>query len=468
VRNDNNIDGTDLWSPRFGFNYTMDTERPSQVRGGIGLFKGAAAQVWLANPYANNGVTYTDYFDSNGTNVFSPDPNGQLVIAQTGGVPGQQSVDFIDSDVAQPSVWKSNLAFDTELPWYGVVASAEVVLTSVKDGIYYQQLNLGAANGVYGFGEGQDGRALYWNDAGLNPANWNQSGVSASGSGVTARGNRTSEQNAFNDAIIAKNTTKGESQQLTLSLNKPFNDGDWSWAASYTYTNANEVSPLTSSTSSSNLGNVAVFQSNEEVTATSSYEIKNRFLATASWKHAFFGDNNTVVSLVYEGRSGRPYSYTFDNDANGDGRINDLLYIPTGPGDVVFANATEEANFWAFFNSNEYLNSHRGQIAERNSARGPWVNQFDLHVSQEFPGFMEGHKAEIVLDVLNVGNLLNKDWGRVEEVAFPGMRGVVEYGGVDPATGKYVYRFNSPDSLTIYDDKGISRWAAQISVRYKF
>jgi len=89
-------------------------------------------------------------------------------------------------------------------------------------------------------------------------------------------------------------------------------------------------------------------------------------------------------------------------------------------------------------------------------------------VSQEFPGFMEGHKAEIVLDVLNIGNLINKDWGRVEEVAFPAMRGVVEYGGVDPATGKYVYRFNTPDSLTVYDDKGISRWAAQISVRYKF
>jgi hypothetical protein len=48
------------------------------------------------------------------------------------------------------------------------------------------------------------------------------------------------------------------------------------------------------------------------------------------------------------------------------------------------------------------------------------------------------------------------------------MRGVVEYGGVDPATGKYVYRFNTPDSLTVYDDKGISRWAAQVSVRYSF
>lgn len=461
VRNDNTVDGADMWSPRFGFNYTMDTERPSQVRGGVGLFKGAAATVWLANPFANNGVTYTDFFDSNGTTVFSPDPRGQLAIAQTGGVPGQQSVDFIDSDVVQPSVWKSNLAFDTELPWWGVVASTELVLTSVKDGIYYQQLNLGNPGAV-----GQDGRLIYWDARGLNRANWNQAGVSSGG--ATARGNRTVEQRNFNDAIIAKHTGKGESQQLTLSLNKPFNDGDWAWAASYTYTNANEVSPLTSSTSSSNLGNVSVFQSNEEVSATSSYEIKDRFLATASWKHAFFGNNDTTVSVVYEGRSGRPYSYNFDNDANGDGRLNDLLYIPTGPGDVLFGSAAEEAAFFAFMNGNEYLNSHRGQVAERNAERGTWVNQFDVHVSQEFPGFMEGHKAELSFDILNFGNLLNKDWGRVEEVAFPGMRGVVEYGGIDAATGKYVYRFNTPDNLTIYDDKGISRWAAQVSVRYRF
>jgi hypothetical protein len=64
--------------------------------------------------------------------------------------------------------------------------------------------------------------------------------------------------------------------------------------------------------------------------------------------------------------------------------------------------------------------------------------------------------------------MLNKDWGQIEEVAFPGNRGVVEYGGVDPATGKYVYRFNNPDQLRIYDDRGISRWALQVGFRYKF
>jgi outer membrane receptor for ferrienterochelin and colicin len=471
VRNDNTIDGSDLWQPRFGFNYTFDSERPTQLRGGIGLFKGGSPTVWLANPYSNNGISYTDYLFTSGIPRFSPDPNAQLGLFNPG-TGGQQSVDFLEKDLSLPSVWKANLAFDTELPWYGIVAAVEGVVTKVNDALYYQQLNLGAVQRV-----GQDGRNIYWNTAGQSPLSWNQDGsaclretglaggASCVNSGTNARAGRST---AYNDAIIARNTSKGESQQFTVSLNKPFNNSDWAWGVAYTYTHATEVSPLTSSTSSSQLGNVGVFQANEEVAARSAYEIRDRFTANVNWKHAFFGDYNTIVSLVYEGRSGRPYSYAFDNDANGDGRLNDLLYIPKSMGDVLFRNPAEEQAFWNFVNGNEYLRSHLGQVAKRNDVRGKWVNQFDLHIAQELPGFMTGHKAELAVDIMNVGNLLNKKWGRVEEVAFPGMRGVVEYGGVDPATGKYVYRFNTPDPEQIYDEKGISRWAAQVSFRYRF
>lgn len=457
--NSQTIDGNYLLQPRFGFNYTFDSERQTQVRGGFGLFQGAAANVWLSNPFTNTGLGYTDYFISNGINGFDPDPADQFGLIPAGSLGGTQSIDFVDPDLAQPSVWKANLAIEHELPWWGVAASAEVIFTEVKEAIYYQHLNLGSVTGY-----GQDGRALYWNAAGFNPANWNQSGNSARG--VSARANRNS---SFNDAIIARPSSKGESQQLTLSLNKPFNEGNWSWLASYTFTNATEVSPLTSSTSGSQWGNNVSFDPNGDVASTSSYEIKDRFAAAVTWKRAFFGDYNTMVAGFYEGRSGRPYSYAFDNDANGDGRFgNDLLYIPTGPGDVVFANPAEEAAFWNFVYNDEYLSSRRGRVAERNGATSDWVNQFDIRVTQELPGFMTGHKSEIWLDILNVGNLINKDWGQIEEIGFPGARGVVEYGGVDPATGKYVYRFNTPDSPRIYDDRGISRWSLQVGFRYKF
>ncbi|MCD9029777.1 carboxypeptidase regulatory-like domain-containing protein [Luteimonas sp. BDR2-5] len=464
------IDGNGLFQPRVGFNYTFDSDLPTQLRGGFGLFQGAAANVWLSNPFSNYGRdAYVDYLFTaadGGFIGFDPNPANQCALVNqqptascppTASATGAEAIDFIDPDLGQPSIWKANLAFETELPWWGVVASAEGIWTRVKEAIFYQELNMGGSTYT-----GQDGRLMYWNAAGLNPGSWSQAGV---GTGVDARTNRDRD---FTNAILARSTDEGESQQYTFSLSKPFNGGDWFWQVAYTYTNATEVNPLTSSTSGSQLGNVAVFQANEEVAARSNYEIRDRFSAALTWKHAFFGDNNTSVSMFYEGRSGKPFSYTFDNDANGDGRLNDLLYIPSGPGDVLFGSPAEEAAFWAYVDGNEYLRSHKGQVAGRNADRNKWVNQFDIRISQEFPGFFNGNKAEVWLDILNVGNLIDKKWGRVEEIGFPSMKGIVEYGGIDSATGKYVYRFNTPDEATIYDDKGISRWALQVGFRYKF
>lgn len=475
--NSETIDGESLFQPRVGFNYTFDSERPSQLRGGFGLFAGQSPTVWLANPYSNNGLSYTDYFISTGAGVtFVPDPDDQLS-AFTPGNGATQSIDFIAPELAQPSAWKANIAFDYETPWYGIVLTTEYISTSVVDGIFYQQLNLGTANQTLtangAAGVGQDGRLIYWNNAGLNPANFNQFGT-ASG-GASARGNRNT---AYNDAIIAQQTGRGGSDSFTVALSQPFNDNSWSWNVAYTYTYADEVSPLTSSTSSSNLGNVAVFQANEEVVARSSYAIQDRFTAAFNWKHNFWGDNQTLFTVYYEGRSGKPYSYTFDNDANGDGRTNDLLYIPLDPNDVRFGSQAESDAFWAFVNSTPYLRNNLGKVAERNAVEAGFVNTFDVKISQQFPGFMKGHESEVWLDIMNIGNMFNDSWGVIEQQPFPGMRGVVEYGGICGTTvtavctagsaGKYVYRFNTPDKLEVYDDKGISRWALQIGFRYNF
>src|SRR5690606_8439140 len=47
--------------PRFGFNYTMDTERPTQVRGGVGLFQGDSPTVWVSNAFQSTGMNYSSY-----------------------------------------------------------------------------------------------------------------------------------------------------------------------------------------------------------------------------------------------------------------------------------------------------------------------------------------------------------------------------------------------------------------------
>jgi hypothetical protein len=55
--NTENLDGKNLLSPRFGFNWTP-TDRLS-IRGGAGLFGGGSPLIMLSNSYAGNGVTRT-------------------------------------------------------------------------------------------------------------------------------------------------------------------------------------------------------------------------------------------------------------------------------------------------------------------------------------------------------------------------------------------------------------------------
>ncbi len=458
--NTQTIDGNGLFQPRFGFNYTFDSERPTQLRGGIGLFQGAAANVWLSNPFSNTGLNYVVRQQTAGsTVVFSPDPNNQPVPA---GTSLRQFIDIVSSDLEQPSIWKANLAFEHELPWYGVVASAEAILTQNETSLYYQRLDFGNPTR-----SGQDGRMLYWNAAGYNPGNWS---LNSSGAWVStnAVGNRANRPSSIDSVQYALPTNKGESQQLTLALSKPMTE-NWGWMVAYTYTNATEVNPLTSSQASSNWNNNAIFQANEEIASQTNYTIRDRFSANLSYRHYFFENYATDFGLFYEGRSGKPYSWVFQNDMNGDGVVNDLFYVPSGPGDVLFENAEQEAAFFEFLAATPELSRYAGQVAGRNTERNEWVNQFDVRISQELPGFFGDNKAEIALDILNVGNLLNKDWGRIEEIGFPSNRGVAYFGGIDPATGKYVYGFtNDVDASSLRDVTGESRWAAQLTFRYRF
>lgn len=464
LRNDQTIDGKELFEPRFGFNYTFDTERRTQVRGGVGLFQGGAASVWLSNPFTNNGQSITLFgcgtgglaaCPSGNLPVFTADPDNQPEFA-VGGQPAAD-VDLVDKGLEQPSVWKANLAFDKELP-NGWVVTAEALFTEVDTAIYYQNLNLGAPTAF-----GQDGRALFYNAAGLNPANWQQNGNSSGGVSGTANRNT-----AFRNVLIAKPTSKGNGQSYTLSLQNPTSE-HWYWQIAYSYTKADEVSPLTSSTAASNWGNSATFNPNEEVSSRSNYATKDRITAAVSYKHFFFKDYKSEIAMFYEGRKGKPYSFVFDNDANGDGRFgNDLLYVPGQRGDVLFGSVAEENAFFEYLGSHPGLARFAGGVAERNSEFAPWVNNIDLRFSQEIPGLFKGNKGELWVDVLNVGNLIDKDWGQIDEIGFPSARGIVEFGGIDSATGKYVYRFNTPDTLARRDRTGESRWQLQLGVRYTF
>ena len=489
------LDGNRLLQPRVGFNWDLGgLERRMQLRGGFGLFQGAAANVWLSNPFSNTGkavqqlncasFTACSTANAGGQLLFNPNPATQPTLPGT--IPAA-NVDLISTGLEQPSVWKANLAFETQLPALPVVGQltvgAEWLHTKTNSAIYYQHLNLGAATRL-----GTDGRELYYRAEGygggaattFTGSCWNTNGSPiTTGACATPSGQsrtRALSNARFGNVLMAQETSKGGGDAITLSIGQPTTAG-FGWSLAYTKTEAKDVSPLTSSTSASNWSNRNIFNPNEEIAANSNYLVKDRINASLSWSKAFVSNYRTSVGVFYEGRRGKPYSWTYLNDLNGDGiGGNDLMYIPSAPGsgEVIFrgrsgteTSAQAETAFWDIVNANPGLASAKGGLVGRNNNYAPWVNNFDMRLSQELPGFMKDHKVSITFDILNFGNLLNKKWGRIDEIAFPSNRSFVNYNGLD-STGKYIYTLGSVEDYRTLQNGGESQWAVQATLRYSF
>jgi hypothetical protein len=383
------------------------------------------------------------------------------------------NVDYLAPGLGQPSVWKANLAFEHEIPWMGLVFGAEYLYTQTKDGIFYRHLNLGDPTRT-----GIDGRQLFYTPQAYNPACWTATGGTITTGACAGFRSRALSNPSFNNVLLADKTDKGGGNLVTLSLQRPMTKG-FGWQVSYTYTDAKEVSPLTSSVANSNWAARSIFNPNEEQSANSAYLVRDRFNAAFNFQRAFFGKYKTTLGVFYEGRKGKPYSWTFNNDMNGDGLAgNDLMFIPRdrNSNQVVFVgdtatSRTNEDRFWEIVDGNKVLSNARGAVVSRNSDFAPWTNSLDTRITQELPGIFKNHKSTVSLDLFNVGNMLNKKWGRINEIGFQGSggqaRSFVNYAGID-AQGRYVYALTGVEDFVTRQERGESQWAVQLTLRYEF
>src|SRR5262249_20574393 len=71
--------GNPLWSPRLGFNWDIDGQANTIVRGGTGIFAGRPPYVWVSNAYSINGLSQVELtcFGATGVPAFTPDPKAQ-------------------------------------------------------------------------------------------------------------------------------------------------------------------------------------------------------------------------------------------------------------------------------------------------------------------------------------------------------------------------------------------------------
>ncbi|PYP43812.1 MAG: TonB-dependent receptor [Gemmatimonadetes bacterium] len=381
-----------LVSPRLGFNYDLRGQQKTQIRGGTGIFTGRPAYVWISNQIGNTGIlTGSISADTTTAYPFNPDPDAHKPATVTGAPATTFALALTDPNFKFPQLWRSNIGVDQRLPW-GLTGTAEFLYSKDVNGIAYINANLPA--------------------------------VQAAFAGADARPRWTSNRiysNVQSNAIVLTNEGKGYSWNVAFSLERAFRNGLFA-KLGYSYGVSKNTVDAGSIASGSWTGNPISFDPNNPVAGYSQFSPGPRIFGAVSYTREFFGGSPTSVSVYLDGRSAGNGSYLVSNDMNGDGASNDLIYIPRNTSEMNFlpitgANpytAAQEAVAWdAFISQDAYLSQRRGGYAERNAVFLPMVYRADMSISQDVGRSIAGrpNRLQIRLDILNVTNLLDHDWG---------------------------------------------------------
>ncbi|MFT5943114.1 MAG: hypothetical protein ACI9AV_000350 [Sediminicola sp.] len=390
-----------LISPRVGFNWDVEGDRSLQLRGGSGVFTGRFPFVWLGNQV--QGVDFFFY---------------QLV----------------DPNFKWPQVWRTNLGIDKRLD-NGIILTGDISYT-------------------------KDLNASHVQNWGLKPPSENLNGVDTRA--VYADGDKSQIFGGPTNAYVFTNSDKGRIFNAAFKAQKTWDNGLYTQFA-YSYLDAKEVNSIDAEiTGDAFAGNAVVGNANNDVLSFSRYGDKHRFIGVLSKEFK----TGTTISTFFEYAQGGRYNYIYGGDINNDGSsINDLLYIPTSSeiGQMNFSGAGQAEAFEAFIQQDDYLSENRGEYAERYAAVAPWRSTWDIKILQDIK-VNDTNKFQLSLDILNLGNLINSNWGVVQTASFDQVLGV----SVDNAnTPTYAFDPNRKDTFNALTGE-ISRWRAQVGVRYIF
>ena len=461
-----------ITSPRVGFSWDVLGDKSLKFRGGAGLFTGRLPLVYFTNMPTNSqmiqkvGAISTTWKGNKGT----PDP----LLAEFAGPmitdkaalrdklnqldPAQfpleispengtvDKINGVDPNFRMPLVAKVSLGIDYQFPVsFPFSISAEGTYQKTIHGVRLSNYNIKDPEG-WDHMAGPDNRLLY-------PADYKY-------------------YNKY-DAYVLTNTGEGYGYTANVSLHmRPI--PSLAIMASYTRTESKEITGMPGSDATSAFSSLYTVNGPQFATLQrSNYVIPDRLIASVSWNQRWALEGfDTHISLMYEARSSNGYSFLYDSDINGDGSAYDLIYIPKTPDEIQFATVDDQRAFWAFVQQDPYLRSHKGQYAEAYCAYTPWVHQLDLRVAQDV-GIRWGkqmHKLQFSVDLLNLANLLNSNWGTGYYLDCNNGQ-ILHCTNVDELSkgAAPIYTFSGKTNHTFAPSKDFGRcWMLQFGVRYLF
>lgn len=427
-----------LFSPRLGISWDNGT---TKAYANAGIYTGRIPFVWLSNCYQNTGLGSTGVTVTNPaeTPAFSLNP-------ESVGIKSNPSIDLVARDFRYPQVFRLAAGISGTVA-QGLRLGLDADFTKGINNIFVENL-VAQDNGrrLYVGGEENTTSATYYDST-------------------------TSDYSAV---YHLKNTNKGFSWSATVRAEySPLYLAGLRLSAAYTYTLSRSINDGFSAQSATNWGRTYAVDSNNPELSSSIYEFPHKVVASIAYSRTY-GRFGTNIMLLYNGHSGEHYSLSYARgkvDANGDTyRGNSLIYIPTEAemSTMLWADDTSAAEFNDYIKQDKYLQSHRGEFAERNSHSLPFVHRLDLHIAQSLylDNSGRGRRLELSLDIINLSNLLSRSWGLVHSTTnwtlSPLTITELRAEGTDY---RPVYKFTGAN-YTINDIA--SRWHMQLGLRIVF
>jgi len=447
-------------SPRLGFTYDLTEDRSVVLRGGSGIFVGRIPFAWLGYAYYNDGVGFGSY-DYNSPTAAQLAANGDPLV--NANFPKWQNsskvqVDLIDNNFKMPKVWRSSLGVDYTVSGYKL--TLEGIYTKVLYDLKFQQVNKRDVVSYYSYDTNHE-MPVYSSNINSN----------------------------FSNAYMLSNTKEGYRYNLTAQLSKSYNFG-FNFFVAYTYGDAKDLTNGIRNSMESNWQMNQSLTPNDPKLATSNFAIKNRVVANLGYGLNLSESNRISANVYFNAQSGNPFSWGFVNSTIANsGQAAGLAYIfkdaaeaakyitpiKDASGNILVSAAQQVADYESFINGNEYLSSRRGKFTERNGDFTPWNIQADFRIMDEIR-LSQKNKSnlQISLSIINLTNLLNKDWGKVyfvpntfNSTASVGLTKVGNVATGQPGAGDPTYNFKTPN-LPYTIDQFASRFQAQLGVRYNF
>ncbi|MGN0019696.1 MAG: carboxypeptidase regulatory-like domain-containing protein [Sphingobacterium hotanense] len=457
ISTDNGIN-TFQFQPRVQFTWDVNEERKDIIRFGAGIFGSAL------NPYSMLNNVLFDGTKIAGVDITDPaliptpnfpgyrnDPNsapGRDLLNQPG-VEKLITINTNHKDVKVPTVYKANFSINHFFsPSLRVGLSAYA--TWARNNYMYVDRNM--VDEPYFRLAAEGNRGVYIPADKINAnngaANWVHS--------------RKTDQ----IGRVLEMNSEGKNNTYTVVVDGTYRywkDGQVSM--SYTWNDAKD--------NTSYNGNVANSATLSLMVQDDPRDLSRMTYSDNQFRHkvVFYGTLPSIwgisMGLRYSGIAGTRYSLSVKGNVNGDFvASNDLAFVYNPDDNNVPQNLREGIqkildNPNAEQSIKDYIRNNAGRIAERNGGVNGFYGVFDLHLAKEFK-FYKTHGVEASVDIFNVANLFNKDWGVGKNL---GKQELYSIKSFDAQKLQYLYNMTSNVGVSTLNG---NPFQVQLGLRYSF